>query len=152
MNIHQKRRPINSSKPKVLKARDLPSLAQYILSKDCKNVMLMVGDLSRPQLAFSRLIAITSPARCRCAVCLIQFTWRTRLIWLLLHSGVSTSAGIPDFRSPETGMFNLKLFFSTPGLHGRINLLTNAYLHLSRIQVYMCVSHSNRKDFTGVIL
>jgi len=75
----------------------------------------MVGDFSRLQLTFSRLTAIT-PARCRCADCLTQFTWKMGLIWLLLHSGVSTSAGIPDFRSPETGMFNLESLFSTPGL------------------------------------
>ncbi|KAF9524270.1 DHS-like NAD/FAD-binding domain-containing protein [Crepidotus variabilis] len=57
-------RPINQGNPKVLKARDLPSVVQYIESSACENVMLMLG------------------------------------------AGVSTSAGIPDFRSPETGLYS----------------------------------------------
>jgi NAD-dependent histone deacetylase SIR2 len=53
-----------SQKPKVLKGKDIPALAEYIKSKECKNVILMLG------------------------------------------AGVSTSAGIPDFRSPETGLYS----------------------------------------------
>jgi len=53
-----------SQKPKVLKGKDIPSLAEYIKSEECKNVILMLG------------------------------------------AGVSTSAGIPDFRSPETGLYS----------------------------------------------
>jgi len=53
-----------SQKPKVLKGQDIPSLAEYIKSTECKNVILMLG------------------------------------------AGVSTSAGIPDFRSPETGLYS----------------------------------------------
>jgi len=51
-------------KPKVLKGKDIPSLAKYIKSTGCQNVTLMLG------------------------------------------AGVSTSAGIPDFRSPETGLYS----------------------------------------------
>ncbi|TFK23057.1 Sir2 family histone deacetylase Hst2 [Coprinopsis marcescibilis] len=50
--------------PKVLKRRDVPSLAKYINSDDCQNVVLMLG------------------------------------------AGVSTAAGIPDFRSPKTGLYS----------------------------------------------
>jgi len=53
-----------SRKPKVLKGKDIPSLAEYIKSDECKNVILLLG------------------------------------------AGVSTSAGIPDFRSPETGLYS----------------------------------------------
>ncbi|KAF5317536.1 hypothetical protein D9619_013222 [Psilocybe cf. subviscida] len=49
-----------SRKPQVLDALDIPSLAKYIKSERCENVMLMLG------------------------------------------AGISTSAGIPDFRSPKT--------------------------------------------------
>ncbi|EAU86331.2 Sir2 family histone deacetylase Hst2 [Coprinopsis cinerea okayama7 len=52
------------SKPKALKRRDLPSLAKYIQSDECQNIVLMMG------------------------------------------AGVSTSAGIPDFRSPKTGLYS----------------------------------------------
>ncbi|KAH9480735.1 NAD-dependent protein deacetylase hst2-1 [Psilocybe cubensis] len=51
-------------KPQVLEGRDISSLAKYIKSTGCKNVVLMLG------------------------------------------AGVSTSAGIPDFRSPETGLYS----------------------------------------------
>ncbi|PPQ68375.1 hypothetical protein CVT24_004796 [Panaeolus cyanescens] len=53
----------DSRKPKVLKRRDIPSLAKYIKSERCKNVFFMIG------------------------------------------AGISTSAGIPDFRSPKTGLY-----------------------------------------------
>ncbi|KAG9024691.1 Sir2 histone deacetylase Hst2 [Tulasnella sp. JGI-2019a] len=56
-------RPRNPGKPKVLEALDIPSIAKYIKSDRCKNVMLMTG------------------------------------------AGISTSAGIPDFRSPDTGLY-----------------------------------------------
>lgn len=49
---------------KVLKRRDVPSIAQYIKSDKCKKVVLMLG------------------------------------------AGVSTAAGIPDFRSPKTGLYS----------------------------------------------
>lgn len=49
--------------PKVLEARDIPSIAKYIKSDKCKNIFVMMG------------------------------------------AGVSTSAGIPDFRSPGTGLY-----------------------------------------------
>ncbi|KAF8956510.1 DHS-like NAD/FAD-binding domain-containing protein [Flammula alnicola] len=55
MNFGFKRRHNHPGKPKVLPGKDIPSLAEYIKSKNC----------------------------------------------------VSTSAGIPDFRSPETGKLNL---------------------------------------------
>jgi NAD-dependent histone deacetylase SIR2 len=48
---------------KVLEVKDLPSVANYMSSKKCENVFLMVG------------------------------------------AGISTAAGIPDFRSPETGLY-----------------------------------------------
>ncbi|KAJ7701462.1 DHS-like NAD/FAD-binding domain-containing protein [Mycena rosella] len=51
------------AKNKILKAQDIPGLAEYIASDKCKNIVLMLG------------------------------------------AGVSTSAGIPDFRSPETGLY-----------------------------------------------
>ncbi|KAF4617784.1 hypothetical protein D9613_006168 [Agrocybe pediades] len=54
----------HNSKPKVLSQKDIPGLAKYIKSNDCKNIVLMIG------------------------------------------AGVSTSAGIPDFRSPETGLYS----------------------------------------------
>lgn len=53
-----------AKKPKVLKGKDIPSLAKYIKSDGCKNIVLMLG------------------------------------------AGVSTSAGIPDFRSPGTGLYS----------------------------------------------
>ncbi|TEB20676.1 NAD-dependent deacetylase sirtuin-2 [Coprinellus micaceus] len=58
-----RRRQDKAWPPKVLKARDIPSLADYIKSDKCKNVVLMLG------------------------------------------AGVSTAAGIPDFRSPKTGLY-----------------------------------------------
>ncbi|KJA23224.1 hypothetical protein HYPSUDRAFT_40027 [Hypholoma sublateritium FD-334 SS-4] len=62
--MHQSRRSNRANKPKILAARDISSVAGYMKSKDCKNVMMMLG------------------------------------------AGVSTSAGIPDFRSPETGLYS----------------------------------------------
>lgn len=38
-------RRVNSQTPKVLKKKDIPSIAQYIKSKDCKNIFLMVCNL-----------------------------------------------------------------------------------------------------------
>ncbi|KAF8157982.1 DHS-like NAD/FAD-binding domain-containing protein [Crassisporium funariophilum] len=64
MSYGQRHRRVHSGKPKVLKSRDVPSIAEYIKSKECKNIILMLG------------------------------------------AGVSTSAGIPDFRSPETGLYS----------------------------------------------
>ncbi|KZT12086.1 NAD-dependent deacetylase sirtuin-2 [Laetiporus sulphureus 93-53] len=49
--------------PEILEARNLPSVAKYMKSEECKNIFIMLG------------------------------------------AGVSTSAGIPDFRSPETGLY-----------------------------------------------
>ncbi|KAH9950567.1 DHS-like NAD/FAD-binding domain-containing protein [Amylocystis lapponica] len=49
--------------PEVLEALDLPSVAKYLKSEECRNVFVMLG------------------------------------------AGVSTSAGIPDFRSPKTGLY-----------------------------------------------
>ncbi|KAG8985666.1 Sir2 histone deacetylase Hst2 [Tulasnella sp. 427] len=49
--------------PIVLEGRDIPSVAKFLKSDECKNVFLMVG------------------------------------------AGISTSAGIPDFRSPDTGLY-----------------------------------------------
>ncbi|KAG8882816.1 Sir2 histone deacetylase Hst2 [Tulasnella sp. 332] len=54
---------VKPDKPKVLEARDIPSIAKYIKSNQCKNIMLMTG------------------------------------------AGISTSAGIPDFRSKDTGLY-----------------------------------------------
>ncbi|KIW05528.1 uncharacterized protein PV09_03408 [Verruconis gallopava] len=53
----------DSIEPITLKARDLSSVASYILSPRCKNIVVLTG------------------------------------------AGISTSAGIPDFRSPETGLY-----------------------------------------------
>ncbi|KAF8810218.1 NAD-dependent deacetylase sirtuin-2 [Phlegmacium glaucopus] len=64
MNFLKNRRSQHSKEPKILKGKDIPSLAQYIKSKECENVILLLG------------------------------------------AGVSTSAGIPDFRSPETGLYS----------------------------------------------
>ncbi|KAL1961840.1 hypothetical protein VTN77DRAFT_1009 [Rasamsonia byssochlamydoides] len=50
--------------PRVLERRDVESLAKYILEKDVRKIVVMIG------------------------------------------AGVSTSAGIPDFRSPETGLYS----------------------------------------------
>ncbi|EIW59108.1 NAD-dependent deacetylase sirtuin-2, partial [Trametes versicolor FP-101664 SS1] len=50
--------------PEVLKARDLPSIAKYMKSTECRKVFVMLG------------------------------------------AGVSTAAGIPDFRSPGTGLYS----------------------------------------------
>ncbi|KAK0487748.1 DHS-like NAD/FAD-binding domain-containing protein [Armillaria novae-zelandiae] len=48
---------------KVLKGNDIKAVAEYVASKDCRNIIVMLG------------------------------------------AGVSTSAGIPDFRSPKTGLY-----------------------------------------------
>ncbi|KAK7037229.1 Sir2 histone deacetylase Hst2 [Paramarasmius palmivorus] len=56
-------KPFQRTPPKILERNDLPSLAKYMKSGKCKNVVLMLG------------------------------------------AGVSTSAGIPDFRSPGTGLY-----------------------------------------------
>ncbi|KAF6754894.1 Sir2 family histone deacetylase Hst2 [Ephemerocybe angulata] len=58
------RRRDKNKEPKVLKARDIPALAHYIKSNECKNIAIMLG------------------------------------------AGVSTAAGIPDFRSPKTGLYS----------------------------------------------
>ncbi|KAF3941521.1 hypothetical protein ABW19_dt0202086 [Dactylella cylindrospora] len=60
--------PIDPSvEPLHLNRRDIKSVAEYIASGECRNIVLMVG------------------------------------------AGISTSAGIPDFRSPDTGLYaNLK--------------------------------------------
>ncbi|KAI0699319.1 DHS-like NAD/FAD-binding domain-containing protein [Cerioporus squamosus] len=49
--------------PEVLESKDIPSIAKYMKSEQCKKVFVMLG------------------------------------------AGVSTAAGIPDFRSPETGLY-----------------------------------------------
>lgn len=50
-------------RPRILEGRDIPSVAKYVKSDQCKNIVFMLG------------------------------------------AGVSTAAGIPDFRSPETGLY-----------------------------------------------
>jgi hypothetical protein len=53
------RRSQHSRKPKVLKGKDIPSLAEYIKSEDCKNVILMVrGDFSLPTTAAALIVII----------------------------------------------------------------------------------------------
>ncbi|PCH40120.1 NAD-dependent deacetylase sirtuin-2 [Wolfiporia cocos MD-104 SS10] len=61
MGAEQSKGPYEGS-PEVLEARDLPSVAKYMKSPECRKVFVMLG------------------------------------------AGASTSAGIPDFRSPEIGM------------------------------------------------
>ncbi|KAG7445674.1 NAD-dependent deacetylase sirtuin-2 [Guyanagaster necrorhizus] len=56
-------RPKKSRTYRVLKGNDINAVAEYIKSKDCRNIIVMLG------------------------------------------AGVSTSAGIPDFRSPKTGLY-----------------------------------------------
>ncbi|KAF8965118.1 DHS-like NAD/FAD-binding domain-containing protein [Flammula alnicola] len=43
MNFGFSRRQNHPGKPKVLPGRDIPSLAEYIKSKNCKNIMVMLG-------------------------------------------------------------------------------------------------------------
>ncbi|KAF7364867.1 NAD-dependent protein deacetylase [Mycena venus] len=70
---------------KVLKSKDIPGLADYIASDKCTNIVLMVRYSARPSMRAIRLIFAFVPS------------------WVQV--GVSTSAGIPDFRSPETGLY-----------------------------------------------
>ncbi|KAK0202078.1 class I sirtuins SIR2 family protein [Desarmillaria ectypa] len=56
-------RKTSKSSFRVLKGNDIKAVAEYIKSKDCRNIIVMLG------------------------------------------AGVSTSAGIPDFRSPKTGLY-----------------------------------------------
>jgi len=57
-------REFNDNPPKILEAKDLAAVANYIKSGKCKNVFVMAG------------------------------------------AGISTAAGIPDFRSPDTGIYS----------------------------------------------
>ncbi|TFK34729.1 Sir2 family histone deacetylase Hst2 [Crucibulum laeve] len=68
MGNNAKYNQTESTEPRVLEGTDIPSLAKYITSKGCKNIILM---------------------------------------WLWCLTGLSTSAGIPDFRSPKTARLNL---------------------------------------------
>lgn len=60
---------------RILPAEDIKGLAEYISSNDCGKVVLMRFDRRR-----------------WCAM-------------LTAQTGVSTAAGIPDFRSPDTGLY-----------------------------------------------
>lgn len=84
--------------PEVLEGRDIPSLAKYIKSDKCKNVFLMVSACYSSQMLCTAHMQLPSSVPVRTRQRNVS-----ELYIELLYLGVSTSAGIPDFRSPETG-------------------------------------------------
>ncbi|KAK7048674.1 NAD-dependent protein deacetylase [Favolaschia claudopus] len=66
-----------SSQKKAFKSKDIAGLADFIASDKCKNVVLMTSHSGAIDLRCSSWVQVS----------------------------VSTSAGIPDFRSPETGLY-----------------------------------------------
>ena len=111
--------------PEVLGALDVPSVAKFMKSKDCRKVFVMVR-LHSISLSLPNVIITTSwfdiyslePVRHSIGI-VVQCVITSSL-------GVSTSAGIPDFRSPETGQ-SLR--------HNQSARLMNDFC----LQVYTCV-------------